>query len=234
MTDPIELTIRGTDEVVAFACPKCSRICNQHLENPVSISADDLRRKKLRLDDAHQAAERCCDRRCERCKTPIGSIRDTPYIYCKSCLAEHEREKEAAKYAKATKIDEADYSGWVNWEDRGYNNGYFESIDDLREWAAGEGISFPKYVYACSTMNVPSRLDADDILCTVLENDEAFEDAIDCLDVDGLQKLMDDWLKTNTHPCYQEDSTRAVVLSEELNAKFRKEAEDELKDVDTP
>ncbi len=213
MTNPFPL-IAPDATIFGFACANCEAIYRTTLWD--TLSAEQA------AEQARKSATFCCDRRCQDCEAPLGTYRENPYICCKTCLNKRDAKREAQKYEKAAKIPEDEYCGWISWDTHGDNDGFFESTDELREYALANGMQIPEYVYACTEDTIP-HLDAWDILESALERDEAYEDAIDGLDVDGLQELLNGWLEHNKLTCYHEDHERAVVLSKDRTREFVKD-----------
>ncbi len=209
--------------LVGYACPSCGQ-----MYTPKYYPACNKETPEEKDAAAREAASRCCYKNCEECDCIMPP---KPYCWtiCEACRDKRDAAREAAKYEKAEKVDEAAYSGFVYWEDRGSHNGYFDDLDELRDWAIQEEVELPTYVYACSTHKIPT-IDAGDIVESALENQEAYEDAISDMDVECLQKLLDFWLQYNQRDCFQQDDARVVILSQEENAKFAAERQKELAD----
>jgi hypothetical protein len=208
---------------VGYACPTCGQIYT-----PQTWPAANKNTQEEREAEARRAASCCHYKHCEDCDEVIAP-EHSPWTICKSCRAKREAAKEAARYAKTEKVQEDAYDGWVYWEDYGSQDGFFESVDELRSWAIDEDVELPEYVYACTTHKIP-HLNADDIVSNALENEFAYEDAIDDMDIQCLQKLLDFWLQYNQRNCFQQDETHVVILSEEENRKYEEERAKELAD----
>jgi hypothetical protein len=168
-----------------------------------------------------EVADRCC--RCAECKRhlPREDCRSWVHIEC----SEKRRDEELRRYydpGAATGlgtdkcIPEREYRGPVFCEALdNQNDGYFNSIGELREWCADHGEEVPAWVRP--TEREEHALDADAVLDSVLSDahDGAF-DAVSQAAVKSLQTLLDLWLKANPIPeTYREDPLRSVLLESE-------------------
>lgn len=192
MTSPIELVRRDTGELAALACGKCGMV--QGLAQP------ELARRLVN--------ECCATRVCETC----GKQRPAYSRHCDECDAKRRAEIEAAAIAKAERVSLADYLAEMG-EDamictvRLGDEGAYRVATD----AADDGIA---WAWACTRQSW-GTLDALSIAETVC--DEMYEDAIERLDVDGLQKTLDAWLEAQPDPgAWMVDERRIVVLAEVL------------------
>lgn len=91
-------------------------------------------------------------------------------------------------------VTEAEYEGWVFWEDHGPNNGYFGSCAELREWCVMRGLAPPPRVTACDRCGL--SLDAADVLRNELDAQNADDGACERIDdhaVAALQAYLDVW-----------------------------------------
>ncbi len=121
-------------------------------------------------DRAHAAA--CCV--CHTCGRATGLA----YVMrCDDCQKEanadyvsRRDDEETARLAAAPAVPEAEYVGWVFWDNcKGHNEGYFEHEGELREWCLDHGETPPERVWACREHGL--RIDGSAVL------DEAFENA---------------------------------------------------------
>jgi hypothetical protein len=132
-------------------------------------------------------------------------------------LARNEQEY----FAKATKIDAKDYTGWVSWPGHGPNNGYFKSVDELLTFCANNKLDAPQWVWACTPE--PLKLHADWILDQALE--EHYDGArgeISDAEEKRLQAFLDEWAMAQKIVSWHEDRTRAVLLVPEQEISFPK------------
>ena len=188
---PSELTVRGKDAVVLFACGTCGITVN-----PAVFLADDATRNAT----ARRMATECCDKLCQRCGTPVGK-----QLHCASCLDLIRGEREALRCGAAQKLD-ATYVGAV------YNHVrdlYYESIDDLRDDC--ESPDLPPYVYPCTARTL--QLNVEDAI------DRAIEDlGVDdfryrsLVDVDELRAFIGAWNLKQTYGVWDPDYTRVIEL----------------------
>lgn len=132
-----------------------------------------------------------------------------------------EARREAESFAKATKIDAKDYTGWVSWPGVGNGEGYFESIDALLGQCKTSGVPTPPFVWACTPE--PFKLNADWILDQALE--EHYDGArgeISDAEEKRLQAFLDEWAAAQKIVSWHEDRTRAVLLVPEREISFPK------------
>jgi hypothetical protein len=203
---------------IAYGCPTCGQLYGPRWHPACNEDTPEKKDAKAR-----ESAVRCCYHHCPDCDA-LMPPKPYYYIYCPDCCAKREAAKEAAQYAKAKKVPEAEYDGgYVYWEGHGSGEGFFETIDELRDYGVSNHIALPSYVYACATHKIP-KLDAEDIVSNLLADGEAYEDAIDDMDINCLQKLLDFWLEYNQKNCYTPDHGTVVLLSEEANRKYVEQA----------
>ncbi|WP_373047215.1 hypothetical protein [Vulgatibacter sp.] len=188
MAEPIlELTIRGTDQVVAVACPACKVVAH-----------------------GEEMARQCCVPKLCEC----GEERAAGWTVCKSCRRKGEEEREAAAFAKAKKVPEGEWSGPVFCEGIAGNcgDGYFYEVGDVRDECDADGIEPPPYVWA--TRPMVFTLDADDIIENAL--DGWYEDAgldIPRSERRRLQDFLNEWCKAQRVQGFEEDRSVAIVLA---------------------
>lgn len=177
---PIELCKRGTDEIVAYACGKCGVVVSSPLAHG---------------DRAYEIAdEHCGPWTCEKC----GSEKESRYV-CRACLNEGYNAQHEKTLAEATDVTET-YADMVSDN----NDRFWPSPDD-----ASDDVDEPTWLFAC-TEERGLKLDAFDILCSVLE--DRHEDAIEEVDYGGLQKILDEWCAKQTIVTYWPDTTRKVLV----------------------
>lgn len=194
----IELTRRGSDDVLAVACGACGMV--------FALVNRDI-------------AEACCV--CSYCNLPMtGGRVGSEHASCASeRWAEQARERGdrhadvALIHPEVTTLPDADYSGPVYWNDHGPGEGYFADTAALREWCAGSDTKVPAWVWACDIDSF--GIDAQYVVELSLE--ECHEDARSSVtqsDIEELQTLIDGWIKgVSVPPTWNVDHTRAVVLA---------------------
>lgn len=131
---------------------------------------------------------------------------------------EREARRDQESFDKATKIDAEDYTGWVSWPGRG-DDGFFESVDELRAHCTIHKLALPPFVWACT--REPFKLDADHILDQALEeHHDGARGEVSTAEEERLQKFLDEWCAVQEIVSWHEDRTRAVMLvPEEPDAK---------------
>lgn len=188
MIGPIELTVRGTDNVVAHACGKCRIVARTREE-----------------------AERCCEPlTCDGCGAVIKS-------YCMPCAEARLAAQEAERFAKATKVAAAEYDGeYLFVEDFAGGDageGYFSDEGSLRDACASRDCEVPAYAWACVARRM--SLDADDVVESALESQEAREDAVDGISPLAMFELaafLIGWAEKHGPVSYHPDYSRAIVF----------------------
>jgi len=195
--DVKELVIRGEDRVVALICGKCGIVWG--------IGFRD-------------AAEECCDYKCKYCGVKI----EGGWTACKLCRDKKDAKREKAAFDKADKVNYQDYPGEYLYSEAFHSNdGYVPSDDILYEIEDIDQECRPTYAWACEPMHL--KIDAQEILENELQ--EFHEDAIDYCDIDGLQKLLDEWLDKQSVVSYFRSNT-VVLLDSILAEAIQREKEE--------
>lgn len=115
-------------------------------------------------------------------------------------------------FEKATKINAAEYIGWVSWPKHG-DDGFFESVDAVRKHCAAQGLALPTFVWAC--LRDPFRLNADWILDQALEeHHDGARGEVSSAEELRLQAFLDEWVAAQGIVSWHEDRSRAVMLGE--------------------
>jgi hypothetical protein len=194
--DAKEFVKRGTDEVVAFYCGKCGKV-----------------------HGSFAIAEQCCNQVLCRCgKAAVGG-----YVVCPKCLVEAERRVEQARFDKAEKILIDAYDGdWI-FSDAFHDDGFSptDQVEDALERMDPK--DRPKYAWACKPFGL-KRIDATDIIEHLLEDHH--EDAWEQVDHDGLQAVLDEWIKKQSVISYEPDYSKAVLLDTALEEVAKQDAEE--------
>jgi hypothetical protein len=184
--DVKELVSRGTDKVVAVYCGKCGLV--------------------YRLTERENVAEECCKpKKCSSC----GKLLEEKYYFvCEECRDKKVQENENALFEKAKKVAFRDYQEeMVYYEGLGHDG--YVMTEDIEEDIAGIEGPKPKYVWACKRSETP-KIDASDIIERYF--DDYAEETIDGLDVEGLQKALDQWLGVQDVNSFEIDYEMAVIL----------------------
>lgn len=230
MSEPLELVLKtNPTKVVAYACPDCH--CVIHSAHPDNLDVD----LGLRKATAEHCVHRCTD--CNVVLVKDGATKNYPGYgrRCVACDKKHDQERDQKRFDAAEHLTEDAWEHdacpmvvYLDGEDRYFPDG----LDELREWWVemhydpnhpdDSEFAFPEYAWVCEE-TVGVRLDAQQILEQALE--EYFEEAIDSVDVDDLQKMMDEWSakETNQVRSWSPNFNRLVLLSDEKNAKFLEE-----------
>lgn len=149
-----EALVKASDstKVVAYSCATCGTVYKDK-----------------------SSAERCPGVKCTKWTCKDCGQESRPYqLYCPECISKRYTASEEKRLMEVEEVipwhDYPDDQGIV------WDNTYHQSIEDLDEACALEGIEFPKRVWA--TIPKAFKLDADDILSA------AFEEWADGSDVD--------------------------------------------------
>lgn len=160
-------------------------------------------------------ADVCC--KCKRC----GKVAVIGLGVCAECAPAHQAEwladRRAKSFEAAKKVPEAEYAGTVVVIEGHLGDlsgdGYFSSVEAVREYCESEGVALPEYVWG--TQEIRFTLCAGEIVDERCEQLQLHEGAIDNISrVDLLQWLMDTWIaESATSPSYMEDRSVAVMLA---------------------
>lgn len=151
-----------------------------------------------------EIAAQCCEPySCRHC----GAETPRYWLICDTCRAKRDATKEREMFDKAKKVPIAEYDfSHVCRTPYGGDGEYMDVDHAIDEAEAGD----LTYAWACVPQPWP-RLDAVHVLEGPLE--EYHEDAIDSLDVEGLQSQLDDWVeKQGESNCFMSDPSRVVIL----------------------
>lgn len=187
----IELKGTTTDgkEVYVHACGKCG------------LTAID-----------QEAAERCCRPTLCGC----GAECEKGRTACKACRDSNRAAARKKAFEQATKIQAADYSGWLYCESA---DKFFESLDDLLEHYYDRD-DIPTWAWACTEKRL--SLDALELVSYQLECQEWFDGACDYIpgDLAELQAALDA-VAAAIPPAQEVDYGRAVVFKAAAEAAAR-------------
>jgi hypothetical protein len=153
-------------------------------------------------------ADQCCmPYHCKGC----GKETQRYVNICSACFNKQQDKKEAERFAKAAKITKWD--GWVYVEGLGYQNGYFQSVEDLIDYLTDEEDgNYPQYAWTCSANHFVNAEISD---ITERIGDNAYED-FNTEDLNGLQELKAAIAKFNDANkdavSYTPDYTTAVLI----------------------
>lgn len=126
----------------------------------------------------------------------------------------YSKANDARRFEKAEKISKESYTGWVYCEGAGYNEGYFESIQDFEDWLENdndEGLDV-EYVWACNE-HPCLNINASDIIGGGTQ--EAYED-FDSSDLEGVEEFknaVEKFMKLNEGlVSYTPDYSKVILL----------------------
>lgn len=123
---------------------------------------------------------------------------------CDECI-------EKNRFQKANKINIKNYQDNFIYDIK--TEKYFQDIDDMEEYYEDEEMKLPDYVYGC--IGIEFSLD----MYGIVENellDNHFEDAFDYVDMESLkklQKIVDEWTKSQGIVSYEVDYNLAILLN---------------------
>jgi hypothetical protein len=161
-------------------------------------------------------AEECCGPRTCTCGARIE--RKEGYSHCRDCRAKAATERENERFAKATKVTNAQYEHEpVYYDGHGgdYGDGYWSTLEALLEHCEQHGCEPPEYVWGCAPKVL--TLDGSDIVSRALE-DEFFEDAFDTIaakDLAELDAFLTAWCTKVNLQAWDVDYGTAVLVSAE-------------------
>jgi hypothetical protein len=176
-----------------------------------------------RIHEALDAAKRCCICETDGCTETVKQYHSHCEEHYKAWRDKEEQERrtrdletDRLKFEKAAKIPASEYDGpvYADGMPGTCGEGYYSSVGDLLESLYSDE-SPPEYCWATSPLG-PIPLSARDILEGAM--DEYHEDAIQDVDVTGLQKLLDAWSEENVPASFEADFSRAIVLRKDGDA----------------
>lgn len=128
----------------------------------------------------------------------------------------YESAREAARFEKATKIPDTEYSGPCFWGDEHYW-GIDEAIEAIVDNGGDDG-EVPAFLWAAKDELMIPALDANDLLERYTRE---CDDEIDLEGMIALQLALDDFVAVNRgFKTYDIDYSRAIVLSSETRAQI--------------
>ncbi len=185
-----ELTFRGKDKTVLYACGQCGRVCS-----PTIYACQEEEQHTA----ARQAAEECCAPRYCVCGVEVKD----GWTACAPCRERHrlERATVVTDYTGPVQSDQVECGEWAE--------GYSSSVDALRDYCDGP---VPAYCWPCKSS--PLRLDLDNILEHACDDqhEDAFEQIVGA---DELGAAIDKFNEAQTCIAYYPDHTRVIVLNQE-------------------
>ena len=237
-TEPIELVDKNDPtRVIAYACPKCGVVVDKTYDSHTDVE----RYRKL--------AARHCAPHCTKCDVLLDWVSKTGNYpgygqLCVACAKQHDIDIDRAQYDKAEHLTEQEWSNDPKLSSviycENYDRYFNEGLEEFREWWLDhhydpkhpDGLKqelpdFPEYVWTVDE-TVGVKLDAESILERALE--EYHEDAIEGVEVDELQRRLDEWseLPGNQVRSWMQNCKRLVMLDEDENERFKAEW---LKDI---
>lgn len=190
-----ELTIKGQNETILYACGECGRIASPgiYLTNAETSHAA-----------ARRAAEECCKPyHCSDCGAAVDRYRTR----CGTCFRR-------ARLQKATQIEPHHHTGPVFHPDYDgdWGEGFSSSIQVLLDYCHDEDLEPPAYVHPCTAR--PLRIDVEDLFEQL--TDERHETAADgIIAARELEEFIGAWNEKQTYHDYVEDHTTVIVLDRE-------------------
>lgn len=187
-----ELTFKGEDQTVLYACGECGRL---------SSPAIYMAKPDVQHATARRMAEECCaPRKCE-----CGAEIEKHWTACSAC-------RERKMLNKATLIDMATHDGPVSAESEGdWGDGYSSSIEAMIEACHEHGEPVPAYCHPCHEQHL--RLDPDSLLENAV--DGMHEDAGDQIEAaDELSDFIAGWNAKQRCVSYYADRSRVIVIDQ--------------------
>ncbi len=106
---------------------------------------------------------------------------------------------------------EAHGGDWVFADGHGYNEGYFESLDDLLQWCDDEGIEPPCYVHPCYP-TAPPEISLEGALEHMLEQEPEGIEARDLPGMDALEAAVAAFNKLQTSCSWMWAAREVIIL----------------------
>lgn len=162
-----------------------------------------------------RTAARCCTvTACVHCRELAAmNYQDACDACARMIRAANDVAKERQRYESAEKLTE--WGGWVFVEGLGYNDGFFDSIEDLKDYCSDQEVDLPSYVWTCDEDRFVS-VDVDDIKQYIAGLTGAYED-FDPDDLNGLEELgvaLAAFCKANENQLsYEPNYKRCVLLT---------------------
>lgn len=169
-----------------------------------------------------EALECCVPYVCEDCGAEYKS-------YCEPCGKKKSEAKEQAIYDKAKKVSITEYSGQMLYCDHCYE--YFWDLDTFLDDHADQE-TIPDWVWGTTQHGL--KLDAEDIVCRQLENDEFYEGAGDSIPKESIaemQSFFNGWLVKNPLDSYEQDCSTVVNIEKEVEEYLKERHAAEKEDV---
>jgi len=163
-----------------------------------------------------EAVACCAPWVCEKCGKEVKS-------YCEDCSKKEQFAKAQAQYDKAKKVMLSEYAG--DWLCCDHCDEYYPDVDSLLD--AHDDDEEPR-TWAWGTTEMKFSLNAENVVCQQLEQDEFYEDALESFSKDAikeLQEFMDVWTAKQDVKSYMVDNG-VVVDFEALTNLRKKEQED--------
>jgi len=186
--DPIELTVKGSDKVVAYTCGKCKIVMQQGT-----------------------AEYHCGTALCQECDEPAAKHR----TLCDKHMADKQHAKQLEVFNKAKKIKWEDYGGECIYAE-GCGDEYFLDFDNFTSWADDAvfddpDYEFPEYAFACLPKKL--KIDAQDVFeHAISDHHDGAGELVTAQQIAELQTMLDKWCEETGVVTYIEDKSQVVTL----------------------
>ncbi len=161
-----------------------------------------------------ELAERCCQRtKCQKCSALAGPG-DT---LCAKCLRQVQAIHEEEMFRSAQKVFYSDYEGKrMCWTPPGCRFvEVFGCRTELEKRCSELRVPPPRWCWAAEELGF--LLDAEQVLAgAVTRTNEPVRPLLSDDQVEGFQKLIDDWAMSQDLKCYEVDDTLAIVFDRTL------------------
>ncbi len=194
-----ELTFRGEDKPVLYACGTCGTVFS-----PKSFFATE----GLSRATARRLADECCAQRHCACGREI----EKHWTACQPC-------RERRKLLKAKVIGAGEYTGPVYSDgvSGDWTEGYSSDLDALHEYCHDHEEPLPAYVHPCTSQLL--QLDAERILESA--TDDMHEDAADqIVDADDVYEFVKAFNEKQTCTTWYSDTSEIIVIEAERFAEL--------------
>lgn len=175
---------------------------------------------KCRMTAATQEnAEQCCQNyKCQHCGVDTGS---RSWLSCDACRRKIEDEAERRRFEKAEKV--TSWDGPIYCEGLGYNEGFFESVEDLWDYLGDEEEletgerKAPEYVWTCDCKPICS-LDYDEIIENATQDAHEGWEPDQLTGAEALKSALDAFNEANKEQVGWEPNFKKALLIEPQRA----------------
>lgn len=196
MTDVKELTFRGEDKVLLYACGDCGLIYS-----PKVYAFEETKQHEA----ARKSAEDCCTKPKQTCSVCCVEVES----YWTMCAMHREQKK--LKGIATIPADDWDGPVQSDGVHGAWGEGYSGNVSELLEACHGYDDEVPAYCWPCKSDAL--RLDPEQILehATEQHHEDAHEQIVDA---EGFYSFIETWNDKQECVTWRPDHSRAVILDQ--------------------